>query len=80
MHDAVESARLMYLPPSYSPDFSPVEGCGAKIKEVIRAEAPRTPSAVYRAMGLALGSVTPEDAQGWFGRCGYRTKPARAPP
>ncbi len=41
---------------------------------------PRTPAAVYRPMGLALGSVTPKDAQGWFGRCGYRTNPARAPP
>jgi transposase len=81
VREAIESAGagLMYLPP-YSPDLSPVESCGSKIKQEIRAEAPRTPSAVYRAMGYALGSVTSQDAHGWFGRCGYCHKPARAPP
>jgi transposase len=81
VREAIEhvGARLMYLPP-YSPDLSPVESCGSKIKQEIRAEAPRTPAAVYRAMGHALGSVTSHDAHGWFGRCGYRTKPDRAPP
>jgi transposase len=81
IREAIEAAgaSLMCLPP-YSPDMSPVESCGSKIKEAIRAEAPRTAPAVYRAMGLALGSVTPNDAQGWFGRCGYSTKPVRAPP
>lgn len=63
-------AKLMYLPP-YSPDFSPVENCGSKIKESIRADAPRTPSAVYTSMGQAIGAVTPADARGWFHHCGY---------
>jgi transposase len=81
VREALKSAgaQLMYLPP-YSPDFSPVEGCGSKLKEEIRAEAPRTPAAVYRAMGYALGAVTSQDAHGWFQRCGLCTKPARAPP
>jgi len=72
-------ARLMFLPP-YSPDLSPVESCGAKVKEIIRGESPRTVSAAYNAMGLALGSVTPKDTVGWFKRSGYRTNPSRAPP
>lgn len=76
---AAVGARLMFLPP-YSPDLSPVESCGAKVKEAIRGEAPRTTAAVYEAMGLALRSVTSKDAHGWFKRCGYRTKSSRAPP
>jgi transposase len=73
VREAIEGvgAKLMYLPP-YSPDFSPVENCGSKIKESIRADAPRTPSAVYKSMGYAIGAVTPSDTRGWFDHCGYR--------
>jgi transposase len=36
VREAIEGAgaKLMHLPP-YSPDFSPVENCGSKIKESI---------------------------------------------
>ena len=73
VREAIEGvgAKLMYLPP-YSPDFSPVENCGSKVKESIRADAPRTPAAVYKSMGHAIGAVTPSDAHGWFDHCGYR--------
>lgn len=73
VREAIEGAgaELIYLPP-YSPDFSPVENCGSKIKESIRADAPRTPSAVYKSMGYAIGAVTPSDARGWFDHCGFR--------
>jgi len=72
VREAIEGAgaKLMYLPP-YSPDFSPVENCGSKIKESIRADAPRSPSAVYKSMGHAIGAITPADARGWFNHCGY---------
>jgi hypothetical protein len=43
----------MYLPPC-SPDLSPVESCGSKIKELIRVQASRAASAIYDAMGAAL--------------------------
>jgi transposase len=67
-------AEVLYLPP-YSPDLSPVEECGSKVKAWIRAEAPRTPTAVYDAMGHAIGAVTSSDAHGWFGhRGGYCPK------
>lgn len=66
-------AKLLFLPP-YSPDFSPVENCGSKVKSLMRAEAPRTTNAIYEAMGHAIGKVTPSDARGWFDHCGYRTK------
>jgi transposase len=73
VREAIEgaNAELIYLPP-YSPDFSPVENCGSKVKEAIRADAPRTPAAVYDSMGYAIGAVTPSDARGWFDHCGYR--------
>jgi len=75
---AAVGARIMYLPP-YSPDLSPVENCGSKVKAILKGEAPRSASATYRAMGLALGAVTPQDAAGWFGHCGYSTKPTCRP-
>lgn len=65
--EAVEArgAECRPLPP-YSPELSPVEECGSKLKQAIRSEAPRTAEAVYEAMGRAIGSVTPQDARGWF--------------
>lgn len=64
-------ASLRILPP-YSPDLTPVEKCGAKVKDVIRGVAPRTVSAVIDAMGEGIGAVTPADAAAWFVYCGYR--------
>ena len=65
--EAVEArgAKVLPLPP-YSPELSPVEECGSKIKGAVRAEAPRTVEAVYDAMRRAIGRVTPQDARGWF--------------
>jgi transposase len=65
-----KGASLRILPP-YSPDLSPVENCGSKVKEAIRGMSPRTVSAVIDAMGEAIGAVTPTDARGWFSHCGY---------
>lgn len=64
-------AQLVILPP-YSPDLTPVEKCGAKVKDVIRAMDPRTVPAVIDAMGEGIGSVTAADARAWFAWCGYR--------
>jgi transposase len=79
---AIEAQRARYwiLPP-YSPDLSPVEECGSKIKEAIRAEAPRTVQGVYDAMGRAIGRVTQTDSEGWFRHRGYppRRHPQRRP-
>jgi transposase len=64
-------AAVWYLPP-YSPDFNPIEPMGSKIKEVLRSIKARTAEALLDAIGVALGSVTGDDARGWFGHCGYR--------
>lgn len=69
---AVEAAgcRLVYLPP-YSPDFSPIENMWSKVKAHLRKAAARTVDAVLEAVKQALGSITPQDCEGYFERCGY---------
>jgi transposase len=57
--------QVWFLPP-YSPELSPAEECGSKVKALTRAAEPRTTSALIDAMGHAIGQVTPQDARGWF--------------
>jgi transposase len=57
--------QLWFLPP-YSPQMSPAEECGSKVKALTRAQDPRTASDLIDAMGHAIGKVTPQDARGWF--------------
>ncbi len=63
-------AKLLFLP-SYSPDFSPIEEAFGKLKALLRREKARTKEVLLRAIGRALDAITPEDAKGWFGHCGY---------
>ena len=65
-------AWLWPLPP-YSPDLNPIEEMWSKVKTALRAAAARTEEALYQAVAQALGTVTTEDAQGWFRHCGYGT-------
>jgi transposase len=62
--------KLLFLP-SYSPDFSPIEEAFAKLKALLRREKARTKEVLLRAIGRVLDAITPEDAEGWFGHCGY---------
>jgi len=61
---------LLFLPP-YSPDFSPIEEAFSKLKALLRRAAARSREALLEAIGSALWAVTPEDAAGFFGHCGY---------
>lgn len=63
-------ASLLFLPP-YSPDFSPIEEAFSKLKALLRWAKARTKEALVEAIGKALDAITPEDARGWFGHCGY---------
>lgn len=63
-------AELCFLPP-YSPDFNPIEKMWSKVKTFLRAAKARTEEDLYQAIGLALETVTPKDAEGWFRSCGY---------
>lgn len=57
--------------PAYSPDFSPIEGAYSKVKTRVRRAAKRTQSELEAAIGEAVGTVTAQDAAGWFRHCGY---------
>jgi transposase len=61
---------LLFLPP-YSPDFSPIEEAFSKIKALLKKSAASTRGALLEAIGRAISAVTPEDAMGYFGHCGY---------
>lgn len=61
---------LLFLPP-YSPDFSPIEEAFAKLKALLRKAQARTRGLLVDAIGFALSAITPEDARGFFGHCGY---------
>jgi hypothetical protein len=50
--------------PLYSPDFSPIEACGAKVKAILRAKAARTLEALEQAIAEALAAITSQDAHG----------------
>lgn len=63
-------AKLLFLPP-YSPDFSPIEPAWSKVKALLRRSAARTYDALLEAVEQALRAITPADACGWFGLCGY---------
>jgi transposase len=78
---AIEATGAEYhLLPPYSPDFSPVEECGSKIKEALRAAGQRTVVGVFEAMDRALHQVTPKDAEGWFLHAGYLDQPPHPRP
>jgi len=62
--------EVLFLP-SYSPDFSPIEEAFSKLKAWLRREKARTKEALVEEIGRALDAITPEDAKGWFGHCGY---------
>ena len=64
------AASVLFLP-SYSPDFSPIEGAFSKLKNSLRKAKARTRESLLDAIGQALDGITHHDAQGWFGHCGY---------
>lgn len=68
----IESAgcQLWFLPP-YSPDLNPIEMMWSKVKQRIRSAEPRTWDSLVTAVFDAMDSVTPQDAEGFFGHCGY---------
>ncbi len=61
---------MLFLP-SYWPDFSPIEEALSKLKASLRRAEARTKATLMEEIGQALDAITPEDARGWFGHCGY---------
>jgi transposase len=70
---AIEAVGARVEPlPVYSPDLTPVEELGSKVKEFLRSVGARTTQTVTGALGKALGQIAPSDIGGWFqDRCAY---------
>ena len=78
IRQAIEARRceLLFLP-AYSPDCTPIEQAFSKIKANLRGLGARTREALLEAVRQAVGTITAEDATGWFAHAGY---PLPAPP
>ncbi len=63
----------LWLLPSYSPDFNPIEEAFSKVKGLLRKAKARTLEALFEATAEALRAVSKENACGYFEHCGYRT-------
>ena len=66
-----QGCKLLYLP-AYSPDYNPIEEAFAKINNLLRKAFVRSKEALIDALGVALSSVSPTDARGFFEHAGYR--------
>jgi transposase len=65
-----KGARLLFLPP-YSPDFNPIENAFAKLKALLRRAAARTVDDLWRAIGAAIDTFTPDECANYFSAAGY---------
>ncbi len=63
-------AKLFFLP-KYSPDLNPIEQVFAKLKHVMRKQAPRTVPAVSTCIGTTLDAFTPQECSNYFNNAGY---------
>ena len=61
---------LPYLPP-YSPDLNPIEQVFAKLKALVRAEAPRTVDTLWETIGACLSRFSPAECANYFANSGY---------
>jgi hypothetical protein len=62
----------VWLLPSYSADFTPIEGAFFfKVKNFLRKA--RTLQALFEATAEALETISAGGARGHFEHCGYRT-------
>jgi len=64
-------ASLSFLPP-YSPDLNPIEQAFAKLKQLLRTEAPRTVEALWSAVGRLLDRFTSAECANYLTHDGYR--------
>ncbi|NJL00207.1 MAG: transposase [Spirulinaceae cyanobacterium SM2_1_0] len=65
-------AHLLYLP-TYSPDFSPIENLGSKLKHILRSLGARAAPDLLAALEQAYAQITQTDIQHWFAHCCYCT-------
>ena len=63
-------AELRYLP-AYSPDLNPIEQAFAKLKALVRAEAPRSVEGLWHTIGRCLGRFTAAECGNYLANSGY---------
>jgi len=63
-------AKLFFLPP-YSPDLNPIEQVFAKLKALLRKEAPRTLDETCNAIGRSLEKFSTTECENYFRNSGY---------
>lgn len=68
---------MLFLP-AYSPDLTPIEEAFSKLKAFLRRVGARTRETLTEAIAAGLETITPQDAHGWFGHCGYPARTARS--
>ncbi len=68
-----ERGCQLWLLPSYSPDFNPIEEAFSKVENLLRKAKARTLQALFEATAQALCAVSAGDARGYFEHRGYRT-------
>ena len=68
-----EKGCQLWLLPSYSPDFNPIEEAFSKAKNLLRKARARTLKALFEATAEAIRAVSARDARGYFRHCGYTT-------
>ena len=76
--EALEAAgcTLRFLP-RYSPDFNPIEQAFAKLKQNLRRASARTIDTVIDATGVAMTTVTANDARAFFADAGFALPPGQ---
>ena len=68
----IEAAGARVLPqPPYSPDLNAIEMLWSKVKAVVRQKLADTRDELLAALDEGVSAVTPSDAAGWIGHCGY---------
>jgi transposase len=70
-----EKGCQLWLLPSYSPDFNPIEEAFSKVKHLLRKAKARTLEALFGATAQALHAVSADDVRGYFEHCGYYAQP-----
>jgi transposase len=68
-----EKGCQLWLLPSYSPDFNPIEEAFSKVKNLLRKAKARTLQALFEATVEAIRAVSEEDVRAYFKHCGYKT-------
>jgi len=63
-------AELRFLPP-YSPDLNPIEQVFAKLKNLVRAAAPRNVQALWDTIGDSLARFTSSECANYLAHPGY---------